>query len=488
MKILNNARVCRLLLSCCLLGIFYFTTGFVVVGHRGDPINAPEETFQSDDIAFSQGANYVELDLHRSADGVLVISHDRDLQRITGQSVIVSSQPFAQLQTLHQANGEPMHSLDELFAHYQNNPNARFLLETKKTAAGNPKDMEALIAQSVQKYHMQDRVMVHSFSLESLKEMQKLLPDVPRIFIVGSLKRINFDALQYVTAINISSELVTPDLVNQLHALGKKVFVWDEMTEKQQSWNYIVNLPIDGVVTNYPAIGASYQKMKDDARLDAINEDGALISTKPVVTFTNPYRPDLTRKKLTPFKQVHVSQKIDIDNQAFYQIGENRFVSADAVNLNNTLPTASVFLNQTVRLKGSVPMHVAYASPLYPERTTGMILPNTNYQIQAVRAMSGALWFKLKPGWVQSSGLLVRFKSMANDSHFALNRYLTLPADQRISTVDLNASLPALKYFHHPIAPETKAADNLGQDILAHAKVMFAPLIMSANATNKLEG
>ncbi|GAF42046.1 glycerophosphoryl diester phosphodiesterase [Agrilactobacillus composti DSM 18527 = JCM 14202] len=115
-----------------MLGIFYFTTGFVVVGHRGDPINAPEETFQSDDIAFSQGANYVELDLHRSADGVLVISHDRDLQRITGQSVIVSSQPFAQLQTLHQANGEPMHSLDELFAHYQNNPNARFLLETKK--------------------------------------------------------------------------------------------------------------------------------------------------------------------------------------------------------------------------------------------------------------------------------------------------------------------------------------------------------------------
>lgn len=85
--------------------------------------------------------------------------------------------------------------------------------------------MEELLAASIKKYHMQDRVMIHSFSASSLKTMNELLPDVPRIFIVGSLKRINFEVLSYVNGINISSDLITqnPKLINQLHALHQKV-------------------------------------------------------------------------------------------------------------------------------------------------------------------------------------------------------------------------------------------------------------------------
>ncbi|MEJ1323621.1 glycerophosphodiester phosphodiesterase family protein [Latilactobacillus sakei] len=120
---------------------FYFLllSGFTVVGHRGDPINAPEETFQSIDMAFSQGANYVELDLHESQDGILVISHDRNLKRVTGVDTIVSQNTFAKLSTLKMSNGEPVHSVEQLFQHYQNNPNAKFLIETKKTKKGNPR-------------------------------------------------------------------------------------------------------------------------------------------------------------------------------------------------------------------------------------------------------------------------------------------------------------------------------------------------------------
>ena len=77
-------------------------------------------------------------------------------------------------------------------------PNTKFLLETKKTKHNSPKNMEELLAASIKKYHMQDRVMIHSFSAPSLKTMSQLLPDVPRIFIVGSLQRINFEVLSYV--------------------------------------------------------------------------------------------------------------------------------------------------------------------------------------------------------------------------------------------------------------------------------------------------
>lgn len=480
-KKIHHKWIFALLLIC----MFYFTTGFTVVGHRGDPINAPEETFQSIDIAFNEGAQYVELDLHRSQDGVLVISHDRNLERVTGQSVIVSQQPFSELQKLHTANGEPIHSLDEVFARYQDNSNARFLIETKKTKAGNPKDMEALLVQAIQKYHMADRVMVHSFSQASLEQMQTLMPDIPRIFIVGSLKRINFENLQYVNAINISSELVTAELIDQLHYLGKQVYIWDEMTEKQKSWNYVVNLPIDGMVTNYPAIGASYQQLKDDARISDVSADGALVSQQAVPTYVNPYRPDLTKKPLAPFTPIHIRQQINLPNQTYYQIDDNRFVSANAINLTSELTPTTLYLNQKATLKTQSPVQVAYASPLYPQQTTGIVLPHHAYQIQAVRSISGSIWFKLKAGWIQSSQCLVRFKSMANASHTKLALYLAQEAAKQNNNIDLLASFPsALTYIQQQsnLKMSPKAKQDLAQ---LDENTALWPLILSYNNHGK---
>jgi Glycerophosphoryl diester phosphodiesterase len=119
-------------ISLALL-LFFFASGFTVIGHRGDPINAPEETFESFDKAFAEGADYVELDIHVSKDNVLVVSHDRDLERVTGTSAIVSQHNFSDLASLKQKNGESIHSLNQVFEHYKNNPKAKFLIETKKT-------------------------------------------------------------------------------------------------------------------------------------------------------------------------------------------------------------------------------------------------------------------------------------------------------------------------------------------------------------------
>ncbi|EFB62325.1 hypothetical protein HMPREF9209_2132 [Lactobacillus gasseri 224-1] len=112
--------------------IFIFESGFLVIGHRGNPSKYPEETIQSDNSAFADGADYVELDLHVSKDNVLVVSHDRDLSRVVGSSVIVSQNNFSYLNTLKQANGESIISLDQLFDYYKDKPNTKFLLETKK--------------------------------------------------------------------------------------------------------------------------------------------------------------------------------------------------------------------------------------------------------------------------------------------------------------------------------------------------------------------
>ncbi|MCI1892889.1 MAG: glycerophosphodiester phosphodiesterase [Schleiferilactobacillus harbinensis] len=426
-----------------LLGIYVLTTAFVVVGHRGDPLNAPEETFQSIDSAFTHGANYVELDVHVSQDNVLVVSHDRDLYRVTNTHAIVSEHPFAELQKLHQANGEPIHSLDEVFAHFQSNPKAKFLIETKKTKHGNPKNMEALLVALIQKYHMENRVMVHSFSYESLAEMKKLMPAIPRIFIAGSLGRLNFERFTVTTGVNISSEIVTPQLVNQLHYIGQKVYVWDEMTEKQKHWDSVVNLPIDGVVTNYPEVGHEYQQLKGEADLKTISDDVAVVSDRPIATYENPYALVPNQHTATPGITLHATQYVAMKGRAFYQVGENTFVDADYVNPETLCPNLVPFVDTKVQLRAHQSSAVGYNSPTHPQNKTGSLRPNRQYTIDAIKVVNSSVWVKTDRGWVNTASLLLTLPS-ARPTQFTtqLSSYFGEKAADRIALLNLAALVP----------------------------------------------
>lgn len=433
----------KIAIMALLVSIYILGAGFLVVGHRGDPLNAPEETFQSDDSAFKHGANYVELDLHVSKDNVLVISHDRDLYRVTNTHAIVSQNNFADLQKLHQANGEPIHSLAELFAHYQNDPNAKFLLETKKTAKGNPKNMEALMVALIKQYHMENRVMVHSFSYESLEEMKKLMPSIPRIFIAGSLGRLNFERFTVTTGVNISSEITTPQLVKQLHYIGQKVFVWDEMTEKQQQWNSVVNLPIDGVVTNYPEVGHEYQVLKGSANVRTTDEDVGIVSAKPLTTYENPYLRVQNQTQAQPGTSYHASQYVSMEGRAYYQIGMNTYVDADYVNPETLCPTLAPFVNASVQLRPTVTTTAAYGSPTHPQTVTGVIQPQKRYRITAIKVVNSSTWVQTKAGWVNTAKLLLHLPAAApTQTPGALAAYYQEPAKSRIALLDLNALVP----------------------------------------------
>ena len=61
-----------------------------IIGHRGIPTLAPENTLESFRLAFDQGADIVEMDVRLSRDNQVVVIHDRDLKRTTGVEKRVS--------------------------------------------------------------------------------------------------------------------------------------------------------------------------------------------------------------------------------------------------------------------------------------------------------------------------------------------------------------------------------------------------------------
>lgn len=451
----------KISLTILLLILFISNTGFVVVGHRGDPIKAPEESFQSINTAFSEGAQWVELDLHESSDNQLIISHDRNLFRMTGQSIIVSEHPASQLTQLKQSNGQNIYTLEDLFSHYQNQPNIKFLIETKKTKHGNPQNMELLLTNTIKKYHMQNRVMVHSFSLISLKNMQELMPTIPRIFIAGSLSRLNFEVFQYSNAVNVSSSLLNSNLIDQLHALGQQVYVWDEMNENPQQWNWLVNLPINGIVTNFPATAVYYQRLTEHSQQNDTNFDAIYYNEQAAPIWENPYPQAPQKGTLQPLSWVHIQKIVNVQEQTFFQIADNRFLNTTGFVQADLVHNLAPFWQQTAELKSPLTDRTVWKDPGKLQQKTGSLLFNKTYHISALQNIDGHSYAQLNNcGWINLNNLLIdtplklqqlnpqleKTRTPMQTNNILLQRNLRPLPYSKSAQPNLISSLPAIIY------------------------------------------
>lgn len=425
----------RLIMILFFCSVFILNSGFLVIGHRGFPTKYPEETIQSDDAAFQAGADYVELDVHLSKDNVLVISHDDDLSRVTHTSAIVSQNNFTNLNRLSYANGEHVMSLDQLFEHYQNDPKAKFVIETKVDHGVDSTDnLERILVNCIKQHNMENRVMIHSFSGKSLEYLSKLDPTIPRIFIVGSLKRINFDILQYVNAVNVSSDLIkkNPFLVNWIHGTGKKIYVWTEMDETPSLWNWLVNNHIDGAVTNFPDTGYKYKLAMSGSKEYKVDRDAYYLGKNEIVANVNPYRNVKTKSRIRNFEQVHVSNAYIIDNQTIYQIGDKKFIPASFISFDLTPQTIMPYEHLQIKVPKTKTAYV-YSQPSNIGKTN-KILPNKAIYTLGFSGSPESLWINTKYGWVRNQDIL--FLGL-NPNSVGFWYYKQLPEINRYSNLQL---------------------------------------------------
>ncbi|MGN6674003.1 MAG: glycerophosphodiester phosphodiesterase, partial [Thermomicrobiales bacterium] len=86
----------------------------VILGHRGAPREAPENTLAAFRRAFAYDIDGVETDVQRSADGQLVLIHDDRVDRTTSGHGNVGDLTWDELRALDAGQGERIPSLDEL--------------------------------------------------------------------------------------------------------------------------------------------------------------------------------------------------------------------------------------------------------------------------------------------------------------------------------------------------------------------------------------
>lgn len=226
-----------------------------IIAHRGLAADAPENTLLAFVKALSAGATHLETDVHASADGEAVISHDPDLSRVAGREVRVDQLTLAELRRIPLGEGQSFCSLAEALDAF---PAARFNIDIKDERAGAP------AAAAIVKTRAADRVLLTSFSAARRRSATSALPEVavsPSVSefvpaLLGSklgVRPLTRRALRGFAAVQIPERrgpvrLVTARTVRAIQAAGAEVHVWtvDDVADMTR----LLDLGVDGIVTN----------------------------------------------------------------------------------------------------------------------------------------------------------------------------------------------------------------------------------------------
>jgi glycerophosphoryl diester phosphodiesterase len=269
------------------------------IGHRGASGHAPEHTFASYDLALEQGADYIEIDLQMTSDGVLVAMHDKTLNRTADAPEgvparycrgLVSKKTLEQIKMCDagswfdtEFSDQRIPTLDEIFHYYEEerdiDPN--YYIETKNPDAAP--GMEEELVRLMDDYGLIEpaaenwRVLIQSFSAESLMKIHELEPSLPliQLYWAGTSKSIQRDldaASAYAVGIGPYKRDVDADLVAAAHerCLAVHPYTVNETAEMED----LISLGVDGMFTNFPdrldtVLGKDAASGKSGAKLAA---------------------------------------------------------------------------------------------------------------------------------------------------------------------------------------------------------------------------
>lgn len=159
----------------------------LIFGHRGASAYAPMNTLPAFELAAAQGADGVELDVWLSKDRLPVIIHDETLDGTTDGSGYVWDFTAADLQTLDashkfaaQYRGARIPTLDQVFE----SVGQRLIVNVEiKSASEMPLGVEQVVAETIRRHNMAERVIISSFSAQTLKNFRAVMPAVPLGFL-----------------------------------------------------------------------------------------------------------------------------------------------------------------------------------------------------------------------------------------------------------------------------------------------------------------
>jgi glycerophosphoryl diester phosphodiesterase len=228
---------------------FFAASRPLVFAHRGGGALAPENTIAAFDNGLALGADGLELDVHLSRDGVVVVHHDRTLNRKTTLGGAITARSADELCRV----GVP--SLADVLARY---PDVRVIVEMKV----NRPELAAAVIGVVRDAGAVERVCLGSFGRRVLRAARAIEPRIAtsaareevrwwlyRSWCRWPVTRVGYSGFQ-VPEVSGRTRVISPRFVDYAHRAGLGVQVWtvdeDEDARRLLGWG------VDALITDRP--------------------------------------------------------------------------------------------------------------------------------------------------------------------------------------------------------------------------------------------
>jgi len=214
------------------------------IGHRGAAGHAPENTLAAIQKGIALGVDFVEIDVRRTEDGVLVVLHDETVNRTTNGKGRVDRLCLRDIEKLNAGSGEHLPTLEEVLKVAAGETG--LMLELKITGAAQQ------TVEAVREAGFREPVIYASFLHDELKHVRTVDPEASLLVLFGRLPQAPVArAIKYgPTYVGLRHDKATRPLVDAFHRADLLVFVYT--ADAPSDIQHALSLDVDGVISNFP--------------------------------------------------------------------------------------------------------------------------------------------------------------------------------------------------------------------------------------------
>lgn len=235
------------------LGADNVFTGPQVSAHRGNSTEAPENTKAALEAAIAYGVDYVEIDIAQTKDGVLVVSHDNNLKRTSGENLDIWNSNYNDIKDLDigsffspDFSDQRLMTLDQAIETCKGK--VKMNIELKPTA--HDTNFVERTVETIHRQNFENDCFLASLSYPTIEQVKKVDPSIRTVYIsavaYGNIEKLSADVF------SIEATFVNQTLINSIHEAGKEIHVWT--VDQEDKMDSMIKLNVDNIITdNIPA-------------------------------------------------------------------------------------------------------------------------------------------------------------------------------------------------------------------------------------------
>jgi glycerophosphoryl diester phosphodiesterase len=231
----------------------------LVTAHRAGPPPSPENTLAALERAIQAGADFAEIDVLRTRDGVVVVAHDADLMRVAGDRRRIAASSYVDLAGVVKRpdDGSPpeerrLATLEQFLDRSRD----RIGLNIELKYYGPDPTLAPAVVRAVRAASMEDQVVLMSLSADAVMQLSRLAPELSVGYVAAAT--VGDPARLPVSFLALSRQQATPRAIRAARARGLEVHVWT--VNRADAMAELIERGVDGLITDDPALAVRIRR------------------------------------------------------------------------------------------------------------------------------------------------------------------------------------------------------------------------------------